>query len=122
MNARLVATLALAVVGPWVAGTARAQYDYGGGSGYGDSGTEGGFLIESAALAERLLARIEDDLSLQHSWRLGLESVLGTDEKRIVWNGMQDGQVVRLQEEQGAGLMRRFRAWFYSLMPIEDLL
>lgn len=85
--------------------------------------TEGGFLIESAALAERLLARIEDDLSLQHSWQLGLESVPGTDEKRIVWNGMQDGQIVRLHEEQGAGLMRRFRAWFYSLLPgIEDLL
>jgi len=85
--------------------------------------TEGGFLIESAALAERLLARIEDDLSLQHSWRLGLESVSGTDEKRIVWNGMQDGQIVRLEREQGAGLMRRFRAWFYSLLPgLEDLL
>ena len=85
--------------------------------------TEGGFLIESPAFAERLLARIEDDLSLQHSWRLGLESVSGTDEKRIVWNGMQDGQIVRLEREQGAGLMRRFRAWFYSLLPgLEDLL
>jgi hypothetical protein len=83
----------------------------------------GGALMTRAALAERLLARIEDDLSLQHSWQLGLESVPGTDEKRIVWNGMQDSQVVRLQGEQGAGLMRRFRAWFYSLMPgLKDLL
>jgi len=85
--------------------------------------TEGGFLIESAALAERLLARIEDDFSLQHSWRLTLESRPGESEKRIVWSGMQDGELVRLDAEPGGDLTRRFRAWFYSLLPgFEDLL
>ena len=80
--------------------------------------TEGGFLIESATLAERLLARIEDDFSLQHSWRLALENG-----SRIVWNGMQDGQLVQLHDESGAGPIRRLRAWLYSLVPgIEDLL
>ena len=85
--------------------------------------TEGGFLIESAPLAERLLARIEDDFSFQHSWRLALESGQESGKKQIVWSGMQDGRLVRLHEEPGADLMRQFRAWFYSLMPgLEDLL
>jgi len=85
--------------------------------------TEGGFLIESAPLAERLLARIEDDFSLQHSWRLALESGQGSGEKQIVWSGMQNGLLVRLHEEPGADFMRRLRAWFYSLVPgLEDQL
>ncbi len=83
--------------------------------------TEGGFLIESPVLAERLLARIEDDLSPQHSWRLSLEN--GQDGKQIAWSGMRDGELVRLYEEPDAGLGRQFRAWFYSLLPgLEDLL
>jgi cardiolipin synthase C len=85
--------------------------------------TEGGFLIESAPLAERLLARIEDDLSFQHSWRLALENEEGSGEKRITWSGIQNGQLVRMREEPGADLARRLGAWFYSLVPgLEELL
>jgi putative cardiolipin synthase len=85
--------------------------------------TEGGFLIDSAVLAERLLARIEDDLSLQHSWRLSLDGKEGSAEKRIAWSGIRDVVLVRLYEEPGAGFDRRLRAWLYSLVPgLEDLL
>lgn len=77
--------------------------------------TEGGFLIESPALAERLLARIEDDFSFQHSWRLALED--GDAGKRIAWTGIVNGEFVRLVDEPGADMTRRFRAWLYSLMP-----
>ncbi|MGH8642207.1 MAG: phospholipase D family protein, partial [Burkholderiales bacterium] len=85
--------------------------------------TEGGFLIESAPLAEQLLARIEDDFSFQHSWRLTLESEEGSSEKQMTWSGIQNGKLVRLHEEPGADFTRRVRAWFYSLVPgLEELL
>jgi putative cardiolipin synthase len=83
--------------------------------------TEGGFLIDSPALAERLLARFEDDFSFQHSWRLALEGSEG--EQRVAWTGMLNGELARLRDEPGADAARRLRAWFYSLIPgLEGLL
>lgn len=85
--------------------------------------TEGGLLIDSAALAERLLARIEDDFSLQHSWQLALENDSVTGAGRIVWIGLEDGRLVKRHEEPAGNLKRRLAAWFYSLIPgLEDLL
>jgi putative cardiolipin synthase len=85
--------------------------------------TEAGLLIESEALAERLLKALEQDFSPQQSWRLTLEAEKGSDTKQIVWNGEQDGKLLRLREEPGGGLRRALSVFFFSIMPnIENLL
>lgn len=85
--------------------------------------TEGGLLIESEVLAERIVASLEQDFSPKHSWRLTLEAEPGSGAKRIVWSGEQGGNPVRLYEEPGVDLLRGMGALFYSILPgIEDLL
>ena len=85
--------------------------------------TEAGLLIESEALAERVLKALEQDFSPQRSWRLALESAGGSGDKRIVWDGEQDGKPVRYTDEPPASDDRAFGAWFYSILPgIESLL
>jgi putative cardiolipin synthase len=85
--------------------------------------TEAGLLIDSEVLAERLLKGLEQDFSPQQSWRLSLEGDSGSNRNRIVWNGVEDGQPVRLQEEPGGGLRRGLSMLLYAIMPnIEDLL
>jgi putative cardiolipin synthase len=84
--------------------------------------TEHGLLVESEALAERVLSRIERDFSAENSWRLTLEPDAQTGQKHIVWNGLRDGEPVRLEREEGGGL-RHIGVIFFSLLPgIEDLL
>jgi phosphatidylserine/phosphatidylglycerophosphate/cardiolipin synthase-like enzyme len=85
--------------------------------------TEVGLLIQSEALAARLLKALEQDFSPQHSWRLTLAADGGPDGPQIVWNGEQDGKPVRLREEPGGGLRRALSMFLYSIMPdVEDLL
>lgn len=85
--------------------------------------TEAGLLIESEALAERLLKALEHDFSPRGSWRLTLEAEEGSGAKRIVWNGEEDGKPVRLSQEPGGTLLRALSHLFYSLLPnIEDQL
>ncbi|HKA45446.1 MAG TPA: phospholipase D family protein [Burkholderiales bacterium] len=85
--------------------------------------TEAGLLIESEALAERLLKVLEQDFSLRQSWLVTLEDGQGGGTKQITWVGEQDGQRVRMQEEPGGGLLRALSQFFYAIMPnVEDLL
>ena len=85
--------------------------------------TETGLLIESEALAARMLESMERDFSPAQSWRLVLETDAQTGMRRIVWVGEQDGAPLRLSFEPGAGVMRQLRVLFYSLLPgIEELL
>ena len=85
--------------------------------------TEAGLLIESEALAERLLKALEHDFSPQHSWRLTLEAEEGSREKKVVWSGEQDGKPVRLWQEPGGTLLRGLSQFFYAILPnIEDQL
>jgi len=84
--------------------------------------TEGGLLIESEVLAERILKSLEPDFSPERSWRLSLQDT-GSGANSIVWNGVQDGKPVRLDTEPGGGLLRGLGAWFFSILPgIEGLL
>jgi putative cardiolipin synthase len=84
--------------------------------------TEAGLLIESRELAGRLLQTIERDFDASHSWRLLLETDPVDAAPRITWNGVQDGQVVRLDHEPNVGLLRQLGVLLFSLLPIEDML
>ena len=70
-----------------------------------------------------VLSRIERDFSPENSWRLTLETDAVTEQQRVVWNGVRGGQPVRLESEEGGGLLRHIGVFFFSLLPgIEDLL
>jgi putative cardiolipin synthase len=85
--------------------------------------TEAGLLIESEALAEKLLSSMERDFTPQESWRLALEKEADSSSRRMVWHGEENGKPVRHYREPGAGFWRSFSAGFYSLLPgLEELL
>jgi cardiolipin synthase C len=85
--------------------------------------TEAGLLIESEALAERLLKGLDQDFSPRHSWRLSLDADPGSAAQKIVWSGDQDGRAVRLEQEPGGGLRRGLSNFLFAIMPnIEDQL
>lgn len=73
--------------------------------------TETGLLIQSPALAERLAASIERDLAPDHSWRLALDA-----ENKLTWTGDQ------ATGAEPAGALRKIQSFFFSLLPIEELL
>ena len=84
--------------------------------------TETGLLIESGELASRLLETVERDFGPEQSWKLTLEADPTSGERRLVWNGAQEGRMVRLEREPSAGLLKHLGVILFSLMPIEDLL
>jgi putative cardiolipin synthase len=85
--------------------------------------TEGGLMIESTALAERLLATMEQDFSPENSWRLLLEPAVDNAQPRLVWSGMNEGAMVRLNNEPGAGVLRHLKVMFLLILPgMEELL
>jgi putative cardiolipin synthase len=84
--------------------------------------TETGLLIDSRALAERLLESMERDFAADHSWRLALEPEAEGAAPRLAWIGLQDGALVHRREEPPVGFKRRFSVFFWSLIPIEELL
>jgi putative cardiolipin synthase len=84
--------------------------------------TEAGLLIESAELAERILAGIEPDFSPKHSWSLALEDRPGGT-RHLVWHGERDGRPLRIDYDPDASLWRSLGVTFYMLLPgLEDLL
>jgi putative cardiolipin synthase len=85
--------------------------------------TETGLLIDSEVLAARMLESMERDFAPTQSWRLALETDTASGVRRVVWTGEHDGKPQRLEHEPDAGLARRLRVLFYSLLPgIEELL
>ena len=85
--------------------------------------TEGGLMIESPVLAERLLATMEQDFSPENSWRLLLETPPDSAQARLVWAGTSEGAPVRLSNEPGAGILRHIKVMFLSILPgMEELL
>lgn len=85
--------------------------------------TEAGLLIDSEALAEKMLSSMERDYGPDESWRLALETDPVTESKRLVWHGTDKGVPVRHYSDPGAGFFRRLGVGFYSILPgIEDLL
>lgn len=85
--------------------------------------TETGLLIDSEALAARMLTSVERDFAPAQSWRLELETDAQSGARHIVWVGERDGKPLRLAREPEAGLLRQLRVLFYSLLPgLEELL
>ena len=60
-------------------------------------------MIESEALAERVLDTMERDFTGENSWRLTLEADPQTQQKRLYWHALKDGKEVRLDREPGVG-------------------
>jgi putative cardiolipin synthase len=84
--------------------------------------TEAGMLVESAELAERLLASVEKDVHPTRSWSLARD-VQEDGRSSLVWIGERDGQSLRLFSEPDAGWMRLLGVGVLSLVPgLEDLL
>ncbi len=84
--------------------------------------TETGLLIDSTNLAGQLLKTMERDFGSQQSWKLSLETDATGGMKRLSWNGMQNGKIIKLDREPDAGLLKRFGVLLFSLLPIEELL
>lgn len=85
--------------------------------------TETGLLIESPALAERILAGMERDFQPQYSWKLALETDPQTQARSLTWTGEREGRPLLLRSDPDASLWRRLEAGMYSLVPgLEDLL
>jgi putative cardiolipin synthase len=85
--------------------------------------TEAGLLIDSEALADKLLSSMERDYALDQSWRLALEVDPVTEAKRMVWHGTEHGVPVRHFSDPEAGVLRHLGVGIYSILPgIEDLL
>lgn len=83
--------------------------------------TEDGFLIESEALAKRVLDTMERDLGPENSWRVTLEKDPDSGQKRLYWTGLRNGQMIRLEDEPDVTRGRKASLRVYSLIP-EDLL
>ena len=82
--------------------------------------TEIGVVCEDAAMAESVLAPLEDRLD-QIAWRLERQ----TDEsgrKQLVWVETGEQGVRRLTEEPGVSAWRRLGVWFFGILPIESML
>lgn len=86
--------------------------------------TEMGILIESPALAQ-LVAQWRESGLPEVAWRVELEEVEAEQapvvtERRLVWIGQENGQVVRRYDrEPDAGLWGRFQALLFRLLPVE---
>jgi len=79
--------------------------------------TEGGLLIESEALAKRVLGTIERDFSAENSWRVTLEEDPRTQQKRLYWTGSRGGKIVRLDSEPDVSALHKLRVFFLSIIP-----
>jgi putative cardiolipin synthase len=73
--------------------------------------TEIGFFVDSPALAERLAALIERDISPAAAWRVYLD-----ERGRLRWSS--SAGVVRSQPAQGT--LQRITAFFISLLPLRS--
>ena len=84
--------------------------------------TEIGVLVEQPELVATQVEKLDGQLS---SIGFRLELTPGTrpdSTPEIVWVGTQDGQGVRYSSEPMTNSWKRFKVWFLSLMPIEQLL
>ena len=81
-----------------------------------DLNTELGFVIDSAALATAVDEAYSRNVPLT-AWEVTL-----TEDGELQWNGQVDGEIVRHDEEPGAGFWRRTGAAFIGLLPIDWML
>lgn len=83
--------------------------------------TEMGLLIEDERIADQFLHMFSGISSGENSYQLLLDDA-PAPHTRLVWRCQQDGVAYHYTEEPEAGLWRRFKAFFYGLLPIESLL
>jgi len=84
--------------------------------------TEIGVVVEHAELAAAQVEKLDSQLP-NIGFRLELAPAAGPDSAPgIEWVTTQDGQAVRYSSEPMTNAWQRFKAWFYSLLPIEHLL
>jgi putative cardiolipin synthase len=82
--------------------------------------TEIVILVDSAELAARVLAYMDEGVRPENSYRVVLEFDPEIGAERLVWITRIDGQEVRYHSEPEAGLWRRFSTWLIGLLPIEQ--
>jgi putative cardiolipin synthase len=86
------------------------------------SNTEIGVVVENAELAAQQVEKLDSQLS-NIAFRLQLTPASGPDSApRIEWVTTQDGHEVRYASDPMTNAWQRFKIWFYSLLPIEQLL
>ena len=81
-----------------------------------DLNTELGFVIDSAALATAVDEAYSRNVPLT-AWEVTL-----TEDGELQWTGRVEGEIVRHDEEPGAGFWRRTGAAFIGLLPIDWML
>lgn len=79
--------------------------------------TEMGLLIESEALAERLLEAFGYDMLPENSWQVKLDG-----RERLRWHVVEEGETRIYAREPKVGLGRRFAAGFFRILPLESQL
>ena len=84
--------------------------------------TEDGYLIESEALAARVIETMERDFTGENSWRLSVATDPQTEQKRLNWHALKDGKEMRVDREPGVGFLRQFKVFLFSLLLPEELL
>jgi putative cardiolipin synthase len=83
--------------------------------------TEIGVVVEHDELAASMVEKLDSQLS-DIAFRLELTSTGPDSSPEIEWVATQDGDAVRFSSEPMTTAWQRFKAWFYSLLPIEHLL
>jgi putative cardiolipin synthase len=83
--------------------------------------TELGLVVESPALAERLLKIFEQGLAPNLAYRLELETRGSPPQPKIAWHTREDGKDV-VKRSEPASLWTRFSNWFLGVLTPEDLL
>jgi putative cardiolipin synthase len=81
--------------------------------------TEIVIVVESPELAAQVMEYMDIGTRPENSYRLILEPDEKTGGERLVWITEENGQEVRYYSDPETGIMRRFGAWFMSMLPIE---
>ncbi|MFC1773545.1 phospholipase D family protein [Pseudomonadota bacterium] len=84
--------------------------------------TEIVILVESPALAAKVIDFMDDGVRPENSFRVTLETDSETGAERLVWLTENNGKEVRYYSEPEVGFWRRFTAWLMGMLPIEKQL
>ncbi|RYZ52867.1 MAG: phospholipase D family protein [Proteobacteria bacterium] len=87
--------------------------------------TENGLMIHSRELAGQVSEFINAGMSDETSWKLSLsceKSPCDEDDKKVVWQGRKEGQVLSIHDEPDEGFWLRTVAKVLSFMPAKNSL
>ena len=83
--------------------------------------TEIGFVVDAPDVATTLCGGL-DETFVRGAYRVELKKVSGSGDTRLEWVGLDAGKETRLTGEPHSSAWRRFKAWFYGILPIEKQL